>query len=54
MRAASGRDFHLATLGAERDALPALAADAASQWTAGFNPRPVREADLLNLYESCY
>lgn len=54
MRAASGRDFQLAALGVERDALPALAADAAGQWTAGFNPRPVGEADLLNLYETCY
>ncbi len=29
-----------------------LAEEAAQQWTAGFNPRPVTEADLLRLYES--
>jgi alcohol dehydrogenase len=30
----------------------ALAAQAASQWTAGFNPRPVTPADLAPLYEA--
>jgi alcohol dehydrogenase len=32
-------------------ALPALAADAAKQWTATFNPRAVTENDLLSLYQ---
>jgi alcohol dehydrogenase class IV len=34
--------------------LPHLATQAAKQWTAGFNPRPVREDDLLDLYQQAY
>jgi alcohol dehydrogenase len=34
--------------------LPQLAAQAAKQWTAGFNPRPVGEAELLELYQQAY
>jgi alcohol dehydrogenase len=34
--------------------LPMLAAEAAKQWTATFNPRPVSEADLLALYRAAY
>lgn len=34
--------------------LPELAADAARQWTAGHNPRPVSERNLLELYEAAY
>ena len=40
----------LATCGIDRAALPMLAAEAAKQWTAGFNPRPVLAADFLVLY----
>jgi alcohol dehydrogenase len=54
LRAAVGRDFGLGTLGVDRDSLPSLAAEAATQWTAGFNPRPVTETDLLNLYEASF
>lgn len=32
--------------------LPKLAAEAASQWTARFNPRPVTQADLLDIYRA--
>ena len=32
--------------------ISALAAAAASQWTGGFNPRPVAAADLAALYEA--
>jgi alcohol dehydrogenase class IV len=32
--------------------LPQLAAEAAKQWTGGFNPRKVGEAELLALYEA--
>jgi alcohol dehydrogenase len=32
--------------------IPRLAAAAASQWTAGFNPRPVTAADMAALYEA--
>jgi alcohol dehydrogenase len=31
---------------------PVLAEEAAQQWTATFNPRPVTEVDLLRLYEN--
>jgi len=31
--------------------LDALAADAAKQWTGGFNPRPCTQADLLAVYQ---
>jgi len=44
-----------ATLAAARVTAPdtaALAAQAASQWTAGFNPRPVNATDLAGLYEA--
>jgi len=34
--------------------LPHLATQAAKQWTAGFNPRPVGEEDLLGLYQRAY
>ena len=34
--------------------LSALAAEAAKQWTAGFNPRPVSAADFLALYEAAF
>jgi alcohol dehydrogenase len=36
------------------EALPELAADAARQWTASFNPRPVGEPELRALYEAAY
>jgi alcohol dehydrogenase len=54
LRAASGHAFRLSGLGVERATLPELAADAAGQWTAGFNPRPVDEAALLRLYEGAF
>jgi alcohol dehydrogenase len=38
--------------GIERDDLAALAEDAADQWTAGFNPRPVGQQELLKIYEA--
>jgi len=40
----------LSALDVPRDAIPKLAAEAARQWTAGFNPRPVAEADLAAIY----
>lgn len=41
----------LAGSGLARDALPALAEQAARQWTAGFNPRPITARDFQALYE---
>jgi alcohol dehydrogenase len=34
--------------------LPHLASQAAKQWTASFNPRPVHEDDLLELYQRAF
>ncbi len=36
------------------DALPRLAAAAAKQWTATFNPRPVGETELLQIYRQAW
>ncbi len=38
----------------QKHALPELAKDAASQWTGKFNPRPVTEKELLELYEAAF
>jgi alcohol dehydrogenase len=35
-----------------RDMLPVMAAEAAKQWTANFNPRPLTPADFTSLYEA--
>ena len=43
------RDYRI-----EQETLPALAEDAADQWTAGFNPRPVGRQELLDIYEAAY
>jgi alcohol dehydrogenase len=42
----------LAAAGIATPDVPTLAAAAATQWTAGFNPRPVEIADLAALYEA--
>ena len=34
--------------------LPSLAAAAAQQWTANFNPRQVGQAELLEIYRQAY
>jgi alcohol dehydrogenase len=44
----------LRELGASMGDLPALAADAATQWTGTFNPRPFGEAAALDLYQRAY
>jgi alcohol dehydrogenase len=50
MRSAARLPARLRDCEVPADALPKLAAEAAKQWTARFNPRPVTEADLLELY----
>ncbi len=50
--AASGLKTSLVDLGGAAPDVPALAAAAAGQWTAGYNPRPVTAADLAILYEA--
>jgi alcohol dehydrogenase class IV len=44
----------LRDLGVDRTALPALAAEAATQWTGTFNPRPFDAAAAHELYERAY
>lgn len=53
MRSA-GLPTRLADCGVSRSILPLLAEEAAVQWTARFNPRPVAESDLLRLYETAW
>jgi alcohol dehydrogenase len=50
--AASGLRTSLSGLGIVTADAAALAAAAAAQWTAGFNPRAVTTADLTSLYEA--
>ena len=42
----------LAEAGADPAQIPELAAEAAQQWTARFNPRPVAVEDFLRLYQA--
>jgi alcohol dehydrogenase len=44
----------LRDIGANPADLPALAADAATQWTGAFNPRPFDHAAALDLYRNAY
>jgi alcohol dehydrogenase len=44
----------LADIGAERTDLPDLAREAATQWTAQFNPRGLVEKDFQQLYEAAF
>ena len=44
----------LADCGVDRKMIPKLAQEAAHQWTAGFNPRPVTKEDFVKLYEGAF
>jgi alcohol dehydrogenase len=44
----------LAECGVKPAAIPQLAAEAAKQWTASFNPRPATEKDFERLYEAAF
>jgi len=44
----------LAECGVKRSKIKAMASEAARQWTAGFNPRPVGESDFVALYEAAF
>jgi alcohol dehydrogenase len=53
LRALAGLPARLPQAGVPAGApLPELAREAAEQWTGRFNPRPVTEKELLELYES--
>jgi alcohol dehydrogenase len=54
LRHAGGLPATLRDVGVPRDDLPALAADAATQWTGTCNPRPFDAAAALALYERAY
>ena len=49
---AGGLPRTLGEIGASESDLPALAADAATQWTGNFNPRPFDAAAALLLYQN--
>ena len=44
----------LADCGATESMIPTLAEEAAKQWTASFNPRPITVRDFIRLYESAF
>ena len=52
MAAEAGLPASITVAGVGREDLPALADEAARQWTGTFNPRPVGRDELLALYES--
>ena len=50
----AGMPRSLADCAVTPSSIPLLAAEAARQWTAGFNPRPVGEKDFIQLYEAAF
>jgi len=48
----AGLPQRLSECGITDGILPVLAEEAFQQWTARFNPRPVTEGDLLQLYKA--
>ena len=54
MRGAARLPGRLQELGIPREALPALAEEAAAEWTGRFNPRPLGVASALEIYEAAY
>ena len=44
----------LAECGVDREKIPLLAEEAAAQWTAQFNPRPVSQTDFVALYSAAF
>ena len=49
-----GLPSRLESQGIQPDALPALAEDAAQQWTGTFNPRPLNAAHALEVYQCAF
>jgi alcohol dehydrogenase len=50
----AGMPRSLAESGVAPSSIPLLAAEAAKQWTANFNPRPATEKDFIGLYEAAF
>lgn len=44
----------LADCGVKENMIPTMAEEAAKQWTATFNPRPVMTSDFVSLYEAAF
>ena len=51
---AGGLATRLSTAGVQRKDFPALAEDAATQWTGTFNPRPLNAAGAREIYECAW
>lgn len=51
---AGGLAARLGTVGVIEDDMPALAIEAARQWTGRFNPRPLDEAGAMEIYRRAY
>ncbi len=54
LRAACGLPASLSECGVTRESLPGMAAEAAGQWTATFNPREIGAAEFEGLYENAF
>jgi alcohol dehydrogenase len=50
----AGMTRTLSQCGVEHSSIPMLAHEAARQWTASFNPRPVAAADFVTLFEAAW
>jgi alcohol dehydrogenase len=50
----AGMPRSLADSSVKPSSIPLLAAEAAKQWTASFNPRPVGEKDFIQLFEAAF
>ena len=50
----AGMPRSLSQCGVKHSSIPVLAREAAQQWTASFNPRPVTAADFARLYEAAW
>jgi len=44
----------LADCGVEASVIPTMAKEAAKQWTATFNPRPISADDFVKLYQDAF
>jgi alcohol dehydrogenase len=54
VREVGGLPGRLRDANVRREDLPALASDAARQWTGTFNPRPFDEQGALEIYECAF
>jgi len=50
----AGMPRSLAECSVTPSSIPQLAAEAAKQWTAGFNPRPAGEKDFVQMFEAAF